>query len=188
MPVSIIPFKMPDPAEIPSHIVEHLQQMDPDAAVRQGMELLLQIEAAQTLVYERVNADGAVELGAVAGSDQQKAAALHDALAAAPGYGQALDDEATLSGRALGQGSALLIMGQTAAGEADGLPAVLRSHMLEGGTEGNIGFNYALPFSDERPLGGLILLRPAAEGPLNHEQPNLTEALRRVLNGVLAAA
>ena len=54
MPISIIPFNMPEPAEIPPHIVASLEAMSPDEAVAQGMDLLLGIEAADTIVYERI--------------------------------------------------------------------------------------------------------------------------------------
>ena len=54
MPVSIIPFNMPEPATIPPHIVASLEAMSQDEAVVQGMDLLLGIEAADTIVYERV--------------------------------------------------------------------------------------------------------------------------------------
>ena len=42
------------------------------------------------------------------------------------------------------------------------------------------------PPRDSRPLGALTLVRPASEGPLNHEQPNITEAMRRLLSEILA--
>jgi len=34
-------------------------------------------------------------------------------------------------------------------------------------------------------LGTLTLVRPAADGPLNHEQPNISEAMRQELSGIL---
>ena len=40
---------------------------------------------------------------------------------------------------------------------------------------------------DGSPLGALTLVRPQASGPLNHEQPNITEGLRRVLCGILSS-
>ena len=55
MPVSIIPFNMPEPVEIPSHIIDSLTSMPPDEAVAKGMDLLMQIEAADTMVYERIS-------------------------------------------------------------------------------------------------------------------------------------
>ena len=62
MPVALIPFNMPEPAEIPSHIIDALEAMSPDEAVKKGMELLMQIEAAETMVYERVDAEGRMQL------------------------------------------------------------------------------------------------------------------------------
>ena len=70
MPVSVIPFNMPEPAEIPPHIIESLKAMLPDEAVAKGMELLLQIEAADTIVYERVGAEGGAELKRVTGAGE----------------------------------------------------------------------------------------------------------------------
>ena len=46
MPISVIPFNMPEPADIPSHIVDSLRSMEADEAVIKSMELLMQIEAA----------------------------------------------------------------------------------------------------------------------------------------------
>ena len=78
-------------------------------------------------------------------------------------------------------------MGQQAAGEEPGLPPALAAHLLPEGA-GNVGFLYVLTLAaaDSRPLGALTLVRPASEGPLNHEQPNITEAMRRLLSEILA--
>jgi hypothetical protein len=193
MSVSLIPFDMPAPAEIPQHITEQLRRMGPEAAVRQGMDLLLQIEAAETLVYERVNAAGALELGAVVGAVPQQAAELEAELGQAAYYGRPWAEAApALTCKALETGRALLVMGQKEEGAEDELPPALCRHMLGGESSGNIGFNYVLPLTlenddlEKQVFGGLTLLRSAAAGPLNHEQPNLTEALRRILNEVLA--
>ena len=56
MPVTVIPFKMPEPMEIPAHIADSLRQMAPDDAVKKGMELLLQIDAAETVIWRRESA------------------------------------------------------------------------------------------------------------------------------------
>ena len=187
MPVSVIPFKMPEPMEIPSHIVSALRDMAPDDAVKQGMELLLQIEAAETLVYERVSDDGNLELGSVV-SQNGDAADLEGRLAREPVYGQPPSAEAgPLAGAALAQRSALLIMGPAHDGEVVPLPAPIKDLVLNDAASGNVGFIYVLALigSDDNPLGAVTLIRSADSGPLNHDQPNITEALRLVLVEIL---
>ena len=188
MPVNIIPFKMPEPAEIPAHIISGLQQMEPDQAVQRGMELLLQIEAAETILYERVNANGHLEWGASVSQDAAKADQLKARLAAS--YGRPLNDaQDTLAHQAFAQNSALLVMGQVAAGESPDMPQALLDFLLDDADSGSIGFNYVLPLTaaDQTPLGTLTLIRPGDSGPLNHEQPNLTEGLRQIIVGVLSS-
>jgi len=177
MPVSIIPFNMPDPAEIPPHIIESLQSMPPDEAVAKGMELLLQIEAADTIVYERIGAGSAPELGHVAGAG---ADILRGALEQ--------DEERSFAGQEGAGTSALLIMGQASADEESSLPQGVLPFMLEGAANGMLGFNYVLPLKEAegRLLGALTLIRRAASGPLNHEQPNICEALRHELSQIVA--
>ena len=103
-------------------------------------------------------------------------------------YGKPLTEEGnSLAGAAFARKSSLLIMGQAVAGEEPPLPTGLAQHLLDGSGDGNVGFMYVLTLAgaDDHPLGALTLLRPQATGPLNHEQPNITEGLRRVLCGIL---
>lgn len=167
MPVSIIPFNMPEPAAIPPHIVASLEAMSPDEAVIQGMDLLLGIEAADTIVYERVG-QGVV----------------HTAGAGAEVLQRVLEQDKAHSFASLDEDSALLLVGQTRADEKSPLPAEVVRFLLEGAKYGSIGFSYVLPLkaSDGRLWGALTLIRRAASGPLNHEQPNLCEGMRRVLS------
>jgi hypothetical protein len=176
MPVSIIPFKMPEPAEIPSHIIDSLKEMPADEAVVKSMDLLMQIEAAETLVYERVNEKGQIQLMHVAG---RRADELNAALSAGSG---------SFAEAAIAQSSALLIMGQANAVEASALPSGAVEFLLAGAESGSIGFNYVLLFTgaDDKALGALTLMRAAADGPLNHEQPNICEAMRREISLILA--
>ena len=181
MSVSIIPFKMPEPMEIPSHIVDRLREMSGDEAVAYGMELLLQIDAAETILYERVGEGETLELGEVVGPEAEELKRL-----LAGEYGRSLDEMKSLARKAFADGSALLVMGNAEAGEQE-LPAGLLKFLLAGAEEGNVGFLYVLPMNgaDGRPLGTLTLVRPAADGPLNHEQPNISEAMRQELSGIL---
>ena len=187
MAVSVIPFRMPEPALIPEHIAGQLRQMPALEAVRRGLELLMQIEVAHVMIWERVDEEGRLHLQEVLSRDGSPAE-LRDKLSAEPFYGQPLNGAASgLAGRALETGQSLLVMGQQAAGEESGLPAALAEHLLPAGA-GNVGFLYVLTLAaeDGRPLGALTLVRPASEGPLNHEQPNITEAMRRLLSEILA--
>lgn len=169
MPVSIIPFNMPEPAAIPPHIVASLEAMSPDEAVLQGMELLLGIEAADTIVYERVRQGVVHAVGA-------GAEVLQRVLERDGGHSFVAQDGVG--------GAALLIVGQTRTDEESPLPAEVVRFLLEGAEDGSIGFSYVLPLkaSDGRLWGALTLIRRAASGPLNHEQPNLCEGMRRVLS------
>jgi hypothetical protein len=187
MPVNAIPFRMPAPAEIPAHLVAMLRQMPADQAVRRGMELLLQIDAAEVLVFEQVDAEGRLQLGEVVCPDPAEAGRVREVLAAEDLYGQPLSP-AGLAGRALETGSALLVMGQAQMGEAGPLPPRLRDLLLSRGAGGNIGFVYVLPLGGggRPPRGALTLVRGAAAGPLNHEQPGLAEGMRQVLAEILS--
>ena len=107
MPVTVIPFQMPQPMDIPAHVVEMLGEMAPDEAVKRGMELLTGIEAAETIVYERVTEEGTLELGSVA-STSGEALALEDGMGREAFYGKPLQSAgASLAGtafaRALGE-------------------------------------------------------------------------------------
>jgi len=172
---------MPEPMEIPPHIVDRLREMSGDEAVAYGMELLLQIDAAETILYERVGEGKTLELGEAVGPE---AGGLKELLAEE--YGRSLDETKSLAQKAFAGESALLVMGNAEAGERE-LPAGLLKFLLAGAEEGNVGFLYVLPMNgaDGRPLGTLTLMRPATAGPLNHEQPNISEAMRRELSGIL---
>ncbi len=190
MPVTVIPFKMPEPMEIPAHIADSLRQMAPDDAVKKGMELLLQIDAAETVIYERVNGDGNLELGSVVSSSGE-ANAVEERLGAEAGYGQPLTgDSQSMAGAAFAEKSPLLIMGQAQEGDEMPLPESLKALVLNGAEVGNVGFIYVLTFVDgeQTPLGALTLIRSPDSGPLNHEQPNITEGLRQVLNEIICEA
>ena len=186
MAVMVIPFSMPEPMEIPEHIIASLRAMAPDEAVHKSMELLAQIDAAELLVYDKV-VDDRLELGSVY-AKSTNGAELEQKLKSETCYGQPLD-AGSLTGSAFAQGSALLVMGQV---EGDGeqagpFPRVLREAVLGGASNGDVGFNYVLTFQahDGRALGALTLMRPHGSGPLNHEQPNVTEGLRRLLGDIL---
>jgi hypothetical protein len=185
MPVSAIPFKMPVPMELPSHIVDGLRRLPPDRAVEQGMELLMQIDAAQNMVYERLGQGGVLELGHVKG---ERSDALKNLLQKAGLYGRRPGaDGLSFAEQALAKDSALLIMGQARAEEKKNLPTGMVEFLLEGAANGSIGFSYVLPLRGSKGnfLGALTLIRGAASGPLNHEQPNIVEAMRRELSRIL---
>ncbi|MEE3235367.1 MAG: hypothetical protein VX294_14465 [Candidatus Latescibacterota bacterium] len=175
MPISVIPFNMPEPAEIPSHIIDSLRSMAADEAVIKSMELLMQVEAANVIVYERL-IDSGSELRGVVG---EKSAILQSILESADG---------TLTDLATEHKSPLLIMGQVVLDDIDPFPEGVTGFLLNGEESGSVGFNYILPFQsqDGRILGTLTLFRSANDGPLNHEQPNICEAIRVELTGILA--
>ena len=190
MPVSVIPFNMPEPVEIPDHISAMLRQLTPHEAARRAMELLLEIDVAETILYEHIDEAGDVRVGHVVSGDPGRATELEVLLqgeerGAEPGS----QTGNSLASAALEQGSTLLVMGQAEAGTETSLPAGLRDFLLAGEQEGSIGFVYVLTLSGEgeRPCGALTLIRSASSGPLNHEQPNIAEAVRRELGAILSA-
>ena len=190
MAITVIPFNMPEPMEIPAHLVEQLRELPADEAVSRGMELLMQIDAADIMLYERLDADGHLQL-VEARNRSGLDAILLQKLVVDGLYSVPLADAATtLSGQAFALNSALLIMGaHDADGKTSPLPAALHTHLLGENGTGNVGFIYVLTLADgDRPLGSLTLIREASEGPLNHEQPNLTQAVRLLLSEILAAA
>lgn len=185
MAVHVIPFQMPEPTAIPEHIAGALRSLPAAAAVRRGLELLMQIEVADVMVLERI-VDGRLQLAEVL-CREGSAEGLKQDLAQESFYGQPPAADSGLAGRAIAQGQPLLLLGQVGAGEESPLPAVLDRHLQARG-DGNIGFLYVLTLANGgAPVGVLTLIRAAAEGPLNHEQPNITEAMRRLLAEVLSA-
>ena len=191
MAINIIPFKMPEPMELPSHIAASLRQMAPSEAVKKSMEFLLQIDAAETMVYESVDGEGKLTLGAVVPSDGDGVSDLEAGLAEEPAYGQPFSVGGTLGAAALSEGSSLLVMGQVEEGEhVETIPGPILRQALNGAGSGNVGFIYVLTLAgrQEQPLGALTLMRSQASGPLNHDQPNITEALRLLMAEILAPA
>ena len=187
MALTVIPFNMPAPMEIPSHIVDMLSAMDPDEAVCKGMELLLGIDAADAIVYERIAADGTLHLHAVRSGDG-RAGELEHTLRQESFYGGRLDaDSRSTAAAAFEKNAPLLIMGESS-GDVEGpLPPNLGKVILGGNDSGNVGFVYVLPLAGagNRPLGALTLIRSQKNGPLNHEQPNIAEAMRQLLGRLL---
>ena len=187
MALHVIPFNMPEPMEIPAHIVEQLRGMPAGEAVRKGMGLLMQIDAANIMLYEAIDASGHLQLESVMGKD----GALPDVqadLAQEAFYGQAFSAWSGLAGQALEQAQSLLVMGQLAAGEDSAMPARLAKHLV-GDNGGNVGFLYVLRLTDDAGAsrGVITLIREASEGPLNHEQPNITEGMRRLMSELVSA-
>ena len=180
MAVNVIPFNMPEPMEIPAHIVEALRAMPKNDAVKKAMELLLEIDAAETMIHHRLDDEGTWALGSVVSVNDARAAELSASLSGDTA-GTALAD------KALEDRSALLVMGQVEEENENPLPQELSRFLLAGAQSGNIGFIYVLPLSGENGdrFGALTLIRSAAAGPLNHEQPNITEGLRRDLVSIL---
>ena len=148
MAVTVIPFEMPDPMEIPGHIADALRQMPADDAVKKGMELLLDIDAAETIIYERVDEGGAIQVQGVVsqgGQGDELAERLRQQeLSGPPGT-----DGKSLAVEALSRQSALLVMGQAEAGEEVPLPTALAEHLLDGSGAGNVGFLYVLTLAAE---------------------------------------
>ena len=188
MPVSVIPFSMPEPMEIPAHISAMLRQLPPDEAASRAMELLMEIGVAETMIYERMDEAGRVRLGRFASTDPERARDL-EAVLRRQDAGGAIGQEAgaSLAGAALAQNSALLVLGQAESGDETPLPPGLSDFLLAGEQAGPIGFVYVLTLvgKEARPLGALTLIRSASSGPLNHEQPNIAEAVRRELGAIL---
>jgi hypothetical protein len=82
----------------------------------------------------------------------------------------------------------MLFMGEVT-GEEAALPLpAMRRYLLCGEAAANLGFLYANPIGDERPLGVLTLCRNLGAGPLNHDQPALVRALVLLLSENLANA
>ena len=185
MALHVIPFNMPEPMEIPAHIVEQLRQMPAGEALRKGMGLLMQIEAADIILYERIDEGGLLQLELVMGRDGAMAE-MQDELASEAFYGQAPTAASGLAGQALEQEQSLLVMGQLEVAEDSAMPSRLATRLVGDGG-GNVGFLYVLRLTDGdgKSKGVMTLIRGATEGPLNHEQPNITEGMRLLLSELL---
>ena len=90
MAVSIIPFKMPEPMEIPEHIVSMLRELPKHDAVAKAMELLIEIDAAHTTIYEAVDDDGNLHLKEVLSTESATAGTLKQQLDSGEIYGKRL--------------------------------------------------------------------------------------------------
>ena len=133
MALHVIPFNMPEPMEIPAHIVEQLRQLPAGEAIDKGMGLLMQIEAADIILFERIDAEGFLQLESVMGKDGSLPDVLAD-LQQESFYGQAPAAESGLAGQAIEQGKSLLVMGQLEAGEDSPMPQRLATRLVgEGG-------------------------------------------------------
>jgi hypothetical protein len=184
MALHVIPFNMPEPMEIPAHIVEQLRAMPAADAIAKGMGLLMQIEAADIMLFEQVDASGLLQLESVMGKQGPLPDVAAD-LRQEPFYGQVCTAASGLAGQAVDQAQSLLVMGQLAAGEASAMPPRLAQHLI--GDNGNVGFLYVLRLTDDSGTckGVITLIRSASEGPLNHEQPNITEGMRRLMSDII---
>ena len=173
MPVTVIPFKMPEPAQIPSHIIDDLRSLTIDDAVLKSMDLLMQIEVADIILYERIGNN----VVSVVGERGEEIKKIIDSA------------DGSLYEFANVQDSSVLIMGQVELSDSDPLPNGVTTFLLGGGDSGSIGFNYILPLTDMngKGLGALTLMRSVGLGPLNHEQPNICEAIRLELGARLAS-
>jgi hypothetical protein len=187
MALHVIPFQMPEPMEIPDHIAEQLRQMPAGEAVCWGMGLLMQIEAADIILYERIDESGMLQLESVMGREGALSDVQAD-LEAEGFYGQVPTVASGLAGQALEQNQSLLVMGQLETGEESAMPPRLAQRLV-GADGGNVGFLYVLRLTDgeDNSRGVLTLIRSAGEGPLNHEQPNITEGMRRLLSEMVSA-
>jgi hypothetical protein len=187
MALHVIPFNMPEPMEIPAHIVEQLRGRPAGEAVRKGMGLLMQIEAANIILYEAIDAGGHLQLESVMGKDGALPYVQAD-LEQEPFYGQASSASSGLAGQALEQAQSLLVMGRLEAGEQSAMPPRLAKHLV-GASGGNVGFLYVLRLTDNAGTsrGVITLIREPSEGPLNHEQPNITEGMRRLMSELVSA-
>lgn len=186
MPLHVIPFNMPEPMEIPAHIAQQLRDMPPAEAVAKGMGLLMQIEAADIMLYESIDETGALQLQSVMGPSGPLPD-LQAQLGQAEFYGTPPAEASGLAGKAIGQGQSLLVMGQLDAGEETPMPPQLAQHLVGDGG-GDAGFLYVLRLtdSDDVVCGVMTLIRKAGEGPLNHEQPNITEGMRLLLSEIVS--
>jgi hypothetical protein len=187
MALHVIPFQMPEPMEIPDHIAEQLRQMPAGEAVCKGMGLLMQIEAADIILYERIDESGMLQLESVMGREGALSDVQAD-LEAEGFYGQVPTVASGLAGQALEQNQSLLVMGQLETGEESAMPPRLAQRLV-GADGGNVGFLYVLRLTDgeDNSRGVLTLIRSAGEGPLNHEQPNINEGMRRLLSEMVSA-
>ena len=138
--------------------------MDPDEAVKKSMELLMQIEAAETMVYERVDAEGQLQLQCVLG---RRASDLRSVLN---------EPNGSFAESIIAQKSALLVMGQASADEESDLPRGVVGFLLDGASEGSTGFNYILPLSQRD--GGVWRADAPAFGSRWSAQPRAAQYLR----------
>ncbi|MEB3223074.1 MAG: hypothetical protein VKS61_13440 [Candidatus Sericytochromatia bacterium] len=177
MPLAAIPFKSPPAFELHPMMADPIRQGPWAEAVGRALDLLAGLDAGEAMAVARRDAGGLLAVTAVQGAAAAAQAAL-EGWAAAP----ALEAEADgFLGRVLREGQPLLMMGAATPAEGEPLPEALRAHMLAGG---QLGFLYLYPIASEAVL---LIHRPLATGPLNHDQPAIAQAVAGLLADALVA-
>jgi hypothetical protein len=177
VPLASIPFKSPAAFELHPMMADPIRQAPWPEAANRALELLAGLDAGEALAVARRDAEGRLALDATHGTTAGAEAALQR-WAASPR--PSLDADAFL-GRAVREGQPLLLMGAADPTDAAPLPEALRGHMLDGG---QLGFLYLYPIDGE---AALMIHRPLAAGPLNHDQPAIAHAVADLLAEALAA-
>lgn len=184
MPLTAIPFRLPEALALPEALVAPIAAA-PDwrAAANLALELLQQVDAFAWAFSVGQEADGRLLAGPwrARGPRAEAIEALSFALAARP----APLEEAGVVGQALAEGQPRLVMGEALPGQDPVAPGAFRRALA--GEGGALGFVYVLPFGAGPRRGALVLGRALADGPLNHDQPALASALGPLLGGRLAA-
>lgn len=177
MPLAAIPFKSPPPFELHPMMAEPIRQPPWATAARHALDLLVQIDAGEALAVAATDPSGRLILTATHGAVPEAEAAL-EAWTAAPAPEAAEDG---FLGRVLRDSQPLLFMGAATPEEGEPLPAPMRSHLLAGG---QLGFLYVYPAGSD---AALMIHRPLAAGPLNHDQPAIAQAVAGLLGDARAA-
>lgn len=185
MPLASIPFKSPPAFDLPPMMAEPLRTAPRSEAAQAAIDLLTQVDAGEALAVVFVDSQGTLTPGAAHGSTPQ----CQQALEAWHRESPAAITPHDLFGKVILEGQPLLWMGDLRAEDDTPLSPSFKEHLLGGAPQAPLGFLYAYPLPGrfEKPVGALIIHRPLAAGPLNHDQPAIAQAVAQLLGEAASA-
>lgn len=166
MPLMSVPFKLPAPYPLPVGLTENLKRQPVDQNVEAIMTLLIDEGIAEVAMLELLSG----ERLCVKAARSQRASAYQDLEGSCEPLGE------RFSAKALESGSSLLLMGDLATGET-GLTPGFVERFLAGRSQTDLGFAYVLPLVGESGTRHGVLTLVRGDGPLNHDQPAIVQAL-----------
>lgn len=167
MPLMSVPFKLPAPYPLPVGLTDAWQRQSLEQNVSAIVSLLVDEGIADLALLERCDGES---LRVTAVHSRQA-----DAFQALAGAVDPMTPE-QFAMQALEAGSPLLVMGDVEPTEGGLRPEFVQA-FLAGRPQADIGFAYVLPLIGASGTRHGVLTLVRGDGPLNHDQPAIVQAL-----------